>query len=100
MRGTMTRQNNFDALRFWAAVAVLWSHAFPLGEAIQDPLTVLTHGQTSIGSMAVAVFFVISGYLITWSYKRTDAPRRFAATDCRCSVNIKSAGRTIEDRHD
>jgi peptidoglycan/LPS O-acetylase OafA/YrhL len=76
----MTRQNNFDALRFWAAVAVLWSHAFPLGEAIQDPLTVLTHGQTSIGSMAVAVFFVISGYLITWSYKRTDAPRRFAAS--------------------
>src|SRR6267154_2060369 len=73
----MGRNNNFDALRFWAALAVLWGHSFPLGANQPDPLDALTHGQTSIGGIAVAIFFVISGYLITGSYRNSPRPLRF-----------------------
>jgi len=67
------RANNFDALRFWAALAVLWSHAFPiaLGSDQPQPLATLSHGQTNLGRVAVAVFFVISGFLITRSFERS-----------------------------
>jgi peptidoglycan/LPS O-acetylase OafA/YrhL len=67
------RANNFDALRFWAALAVLWSHAFPitLGAESPQPLTVLSGGQTNLGNIAVAFFFVISGFLITRSFERS-----------------------------
>jgi peptidoglycan/LPS O-acetylase OafA/YrhL len=69
----MNRANNFDALRFWAALAVLWSHAFPiaLGPDQPQPLTTLSHGQTNLGTVAVALFFVISGFLITRSFERS-----------------------------
>jgi peptidoglycan/LPS O-acetylase OafA/YrhL len=65
--------NNFDALRFWAALAVLWSHAFPLtrGSDEHEPLFALSAGQTTFGEIAVTFFFVISGYLITRSYERS-----------------------------
>jgi peptidoglycan/LPS O-acetylase OafA/YrhL len=67
------RANNFDALRFWAALAVLWSHAFPiaLGVEYPQPLATVSRGQTNLGSVAVAFFFVISGFLITRSFERS-----------------------------
>lgn len=57
--------NNFDFLRFFAATLVIWSHAFPLSgrpEHLGSPLI----GETS-GGIAVAIFFVISGFLVTGS---------------------------------
>lgn len=74
------RSNNFDALRFWAALAVLWSHAFPIahGEAVAQPLYRLSGGQTTLGGVAVACFFVISGFLITRSFERSAGASRFA----------------------
>ena len=65
------RNNNFDFIRFIAASMVIYSHAFPLsrgndGELLKD----ITNGQWSFGSLAVAVFFVISGFLISQSYDR------------------------------
>jgi peptidoglycan/LPS O-acetylase OafA/YrhL len=73
------RANNFDALRFWAALAVLWSHAFPiaLGAEYPQPLGSLSHGQTNLGSVAVAFFFVISGYLITRSFEHSTSTWSF-----------------------
>jgi peptidoglycan/LPS O-acetylase OafA/YrhL len=74
------RINNFDSLRFWAALAVLWSHAFSLSARVQhgaEPLATFSRGQTTLGTVAVAVFFVISGYLITESYERRRDPWRF-----------------------
>lgn len=57
---------------------MLWSHTFPLGGLNQrEPIAALTGGQATIGSIAVAVFFVISGYLITWSYERAPIPMQF-----------------------
>ena len=71
------RANNFDTLRFWAALAVLWSSTFQLAGKPGEPLTILSGGQTSLGTVAVAIFFVISGYLITQSFFRSSSAWRF-----------------------
>ena len=75
----LSRDNNFDALRILAAVAVLVSNSFPIayGAAGVQPLAALSRGQTNLGTAAVLVFFVISGYLITQSFDRLPMPLRF-----------------------
>jgi peptidoglycan/LPS O-acetylase OafA/YrhL len=75
------RHNNFDALRLIAAISVIFSHAFLIGEERQDaePLMRLTGGQTILGVVGVFVFFTISGYLVTQSFEQTRSAPRFAA---------------------
>lgn len=74
------RTNNFDTLRVFAAVMVLASHAFPLaGEFWAEPIWRLSREQTSGGSLAVTIFFIISGYLITMSFGRTSTAVAFVA---------------------
>lgn len=75
------RHNNFDALRLLAAISVIFSHAFLLATGRQDdePLMILTGGQTILGVVGVFVFFVISGYLVTESWEQTQSLPRFAA---------------------
>jgi peptidoglycan/LPS O-acetylase OafA/YrhL len=74
------RANNFDTLRFIAALAVLWSHAFSvsMGTGRKEPLVLLSGGQTTLGTVAVAIFFIISGYLVTQSFVRSSSAWRFA----------------------
>lgn len=61
--------NNFNLLRFAAALTVLYGHSFPLtlGRGAADPLANLTHHRLGLGSLAVDIFFVISGFLVTGS---------------------------------
>lgn len=61
------RRNNFDAMRFVFAVMVILSHAWPLTGRHYDgePGAVLLN--VSLGEIAVAAFFVISGFLIAAS---------------------------------
>jgi peptidoglycan/LPS O-acetylase OafA/YrhL len=75
------RHNNFDALRLVAAISVIFSHAFLIGEGRQDgePLMRLTGGQTIFGVVGVFVFFTISGFLVTQSFEATRSAPRFAA---------------------
>lgn len=76
MRG---RENNFDVMRFIAASLVVFAHAFglsPVASAI-DPVATISHGHVHSGSLAVAVFFIISGFLITMSYENTAGNREF-----------------------
>lgn len=61
------KKNNFDFIRFLAASLVIFSHAFPL-TGHQDPLEILSKGQSNLGHLSVIVFFVISGYFITQSF--------------------------------
>ena len=56
--------NNFDAIRITAALAVLYSHHFAL-TAQPEPSFLNLH---SWGGLAVLVFFIISGYLVTASW--------------------------------
>ena len=61
------RDNNFNLLRFIAASAVLVSHSFALstGDPRTEPLRQLLG--MSLGDIAVGVFFVTSGFLVTGS---------------------------------
>lgn len=68
-----SRNNNFDFIRLIAAVLVVFSHSFPLtlGDDQQEWLTILTNKQVTFGSIAVFIFFIVSGYLITRSYDKS-----------------------------
>jgi peptidoglycan/LPS O-acetylase OafA/YrhL len=62
------RDNNFNFIRFCAATLVLFSHSFAIaiGTASAEPLR-SSIGMT-LGNIAVDIFFVTSGFLITGSF--------------------------------
>lgn len=61
------RDNNFLLLRFVTASLVVFSHSFGLtGHGEIEPLYRLAH--FSLGSLAVDVFFVVSGFLVCKSW--------------------------------
>ena len=61
------RDNNFNLIRVVAATAVLITHSFVLttGASDSEPLR-LTYGVT-LGTIAVDIFFITSGFLVTAS---------------------------------
>ncbi|PWV90262.1 peptidoglycan/LPS O-acetylase OafA/YrhL [Paenibacillus cellulosilyticus] len=73
------RVNNLDLLRLIAATVVILSHSFDLflGSKEKEPLYLLTNGQVSSGNVSVIIFFLISGYLITQSYDRSQDLYKF-----------------------
>ena len=73
-----SRQNSFHLLRLIAASAVLYSHSFPLtsGDKHTEPLRA-AWGCT-FGSIAVDLFFLISGMLVTMSLVRRGSALDFA----------------------
>ena len=64
---TQGRDNNFNLIRIVAALAVLVTHSFALtvGSGNAEPLRA-SLGMT-MGSIAVDVFFIASGFLVTAS---------------------------------
>jgi peptidoglycan/LPS O-acetylase OafA/YrhL len=65
------RGNNLDLLRFCAASLVVLSHSYPLsGHLADEPLARATR-IFDFASIAVIVFFAISGYLVARSYDRS-----------------------------
>ncbi len=70
--------NNFDFIRFVAAMMVIFGHAFALhpSNGLIDPLTTLI-GFSFSGGIAVCIFFFISGMLITASYHNSNSPMHF-----------------------
>jgi len=73
----LTRQgsNNFDFLRFFLAVLVIFSHCYVIYYGkLQDtePAMILTRNQTDFGGIAVDFFFIISGFLILQSFFRSE----------------------------
>lgn len=66
------RKNNFNCIEFIAALTVIASHAFAVtGRAGHEWLAHQTKGVVSFGALAVSVFFIISGYLVSASYERS-----------------------------
>ena len=73
------RSNNFDFLRFVLAVLVIFAHSFSLlhPEKITEPLYRITNSQMGFAYISVNFFFVISGFLITASWIRSQGPWDF-----------------------
>jgi len=57
------------------AALVLFNHALPIGYGSSPVGVSSTHGQTTLGQVAVRGFFVISGFLIAASALKFPAPR-------------------------
>jgi peptidoglycan/LPS O-acetylase OafA/YrhL len=61
-------KNNFDLLRLIAAAGVLFTHSYELRKIDkEEPLVRLTSGQYSFSNIGLAIFFVISGFLVSRS---------------------------------
>ena len=63
-----TRDNNFNLVRFIAASLVIFSHSYPiaLGQGTPEPPTEWIG--MSAGNIAVSIFFVVSGFLVSKSF--------------------------------
>jgi peptidoglycan/LPS O-acetylase OafA/YrhL len=61
---TNNRSNNFNLIRFIASSLVILSHSYPLTGNQGEPLSQLG---MSFGELAVDIFFITSGFLITSS---------------------------------
>jgi peptidoglycan/LPS O-acetylase OafA/YrhL len=71
------RDNHLNLLRALAAAAVIYTHAFgATGRAADEPLVALCG--KSFGSVAVDVFFVVSGFLVAKSWDRSGGVLEFA----------------------
>ena len=80
------RDNAMDLVRLGAALLVIVSHAFEFSGVPHEgePFMALTGGQLTFGRLGVAVFFILSGYLITESFLRAENRASFlAARICR-----------------
>ncbi len=68
-----TFPNNFDIIRLILAASVILCHSFDIYYGyekfkVTEPFMVWSRRQISIGSVAVDMFFIISGFLIVKSY--------------------------------
>ncbi|MGA2684543.1 MAG: acyltransferase [Verrucomicrobiota bacterium] len=70
------KNNNLNIIRLFLALMVIFSHSFPValgpgGDTREEPLSTWTHRQESSGGVAVDLFFLISGLLVTASWLRS-----------------------------
>lgn len=68
MNHSQRAENNFDLIRLVAAIMVVITHSYSLsGRGENDFVSQVTLGAMQFSHLGVAVFFTISGYLITQS---------------------------------
>jgi peptidoglycan/LPS O-acetylase OafA/YrhL len=72
----ISRDNNFDKLRFFAASLVILSHSYLLSGGTSTDLFYQFTRRT-IAYPGMAIFFIISGYLITQSWMNTGNSFKF-----------------------
>ena len=61
-------RNNFDAIRLFSAVLVIYGHSYVFtGQAGKEPLQLISSGSIDVSGLGVCIFFVISGFLVTRS---------------------------------
>src|SRR5947208_1034364 len=67
-----SRENNFEQLRLFAAVLVVYGHSYALTGA-QAP----GFAANSVSTLGVKIFFCISGYLVAQSWIRDPSLPRY-----------------------
>ncbi len=72
------RDNNFNLIRVLAAVAVALSHSYLITTGDPSARPMITETGFSIGYHSVNTFFVISGFLVTQSWRRSSSFISFA----------------------
>ena len=75
--GIINRENNLNILRFFAALLVIFSHAYVLTTNETDPIAKATRGQTTGGQLAVLLFFFFGGLLIMKSMESKKTAKAF-----------------------
>lgn len=76
------RNNAIGFLRLFFAGVVVWSHAYGIGGFGGDPIYGAARGSVTAGFVAVGGFFVLSGFLITRSYRTAPSVGRFLWHRC------------------
>lgn len=71
------KRNSFGFIRFAAALLVVFSHSYSIGNFGTEPLSRVSGGQADFGSLAVAIFFIVSGFLIARSFLTTRGTGRY-----------------------
>ena len=74
---TEGKDNNFNLIRMVAAVVVLVEHSFALAIGFADARPFRISSSIDMSSLAVDVFFVTSGFLVTSSLLRRQHPIEF-----------------------
>lgn len=71
----MNKNNNFDFLRFLFALLVVISHSYPLSGSSESSQWIfqVTNGQIALAQIGLSGFFIISGYFIFQSLKRSNS---------------------------
>ena len=77
------RNNSMNIMRLLAALAVIYGHASAVTGRGPGDLFLLFVGYKFIGGVAVDVFFVLSGFLITASAMSGKGIRYFVVSRCR-----------------
>lgn len=79
-----SRENNLDFIRLIMASLVVLTHSFDVftPSSLPEPVTFVTRGQITAGAFAVGVFFLISGYLVTASWKSSRSALEFFKKRC------------------
>ncbi|MHA0856174.1 acyltransferase family protein [Paenibacillus sp. CMAA1364] len=65
------RSNNLDFIRLIAAISVILSHSYPLTGQQTEIFSLISGGQWTLGGISVAIFFVISGFLVSRSFENS-----------------------------
>ncbi|WP_293895878.1 acyltransferase [Flavobacterium sp.] len=74
----INKENNFDFLRLLFSTLVIVSHSFALtNNNNKEIFLVITDNQISLGTFSVKCFFIISGYLVFSSLKRSENLREY-----------------------
>jgi peptidoglycan/LPS O-acetylase OafA/YrhL len=76
-----SRDNSYNAIRFFLAASVIYSHSFALTKAagyVDYADRYLYPVNLSLGGLAVDCFFFLSGLFVTQSFYRDPSPINFA----------------------
>lgn len=73
---------NVNLLRFIVAIMVIFSHSFHVASSQKDPFSIFCNNQTTLGGVAVAILFFLSGFYVTKSLYKNNNVKDFMYKRC------------------